>query len=241
MGQGRKESACRFRARSGEDLTPYPFLHIFPQDEHERLLIARLEALGVTVERQTELLGFAMKAKASWRGCADPTAKRRTAGPRYIAGCDGARSLVRETMGTGFPGGTYRQIFYVADVEAAGPALDGELHVDLDEADFLAVFPLKGEGRARLIGTVRDERAEHPRTLKFEDVGDRAIQHLKIEVEEVNWFSTYHVHHRVDRAFPQGPRLPARRCRAYPQPGGRPGHEYRHRRRHQSGLETGGW
>ena len=48
-----------------------------------------------------------------------------------------ARS-VRETIGTGFPGGTYRQIFYVADVEAAGPAVNGELHVDLDEADFLA-------------------------------------------------------------------------------------------------------
>jgi len=59
----------------------------------------------------------------------------------YIAGCDGARSTLRETIGTGFPGGTYRQLFYVADVEAAGRALDGELHADLDETDFLAVFP----------------------------------------------------------------------------------------------------
>src|SRR5271156_6246431 len=25
----------------GSDLTPYPFLHIFPQDQHERLLIER--------------------------------------------------------------------------------------------------------------------------------------------------------------------------------------------------------
>ena len=39
----------------GAGLTPYPFLHIFPQDEHERLLVARLEALGVAVERQTEI------------------------------------------------------------------------------------------------------------------------------------------------------------------------------------------
>src|SRR5690348_1620379 len=42
----------------GAGLTPYPFLHMFPQDEHERLLIARLEALGVAVERQTELVRF---------------------------------------------------------------------------------------------------------------------------------------------------------------------------------------
>ena len=38
----------------GEGLTPYPFLEIFPQDEHERLLVDRLQALGVTVERRTE-------------------------------------------------------------------------------------------------------------------------------------------------------------------------------------------
>jgi hypothetical protein len=111
---------------------------------------------------------------------------------------------VRDTIGTGFPGGTYRQVFYVADVEARGPALDGELHVDLDEADFLAVFPLAGEGRARLIGTVRDERANHADTLKFEDVSDRAINHLKVQVKKVNWFSTYHVHHRVTEHFRKG-------------------------------------
>src|SRR2546421_3656606 len=88
----------------------------------------------------------------------------------YIAGCDGVHSLVRETMGTGYPGGTYRHLFYVADVEASGPAIDGELHVDLDEADFLAVFPLASQGRVRLIGTVRDDRADHPNALEFKDV-----------------------------------------------------------------------
>jgi hypothetical protein len=64
-------------------------------------------------------------------------------------------------------------------------------------ADFLAVFPLAEKGRARLIGTVRDERADHADTLKFEDVSDRAITKLKVNVQKVNWFSTYHVHHRV--------------------------------------------
>src|SRR5207237_2764850 len=99
---------------------------------------------------------------------------------------------------------TYQQVFYVADVDATGPALDGELHVDLDEADFLAVFPRKGAGRARLIGTVRDERAAHSEGLKFEDVSDRAIRHMKVLVLTVNWFSTYHVHHRVTEHFRKG-------------------------------------
>src|SRR3977135_2893914 len=42
----------------GSGLTPYPFLKIFPQDQHERLLIERLEALDVAVERRTELIHF---------------------------------------------------------------------------------------------------------------------------------------------------------------------------------------
>src|SRR5262249_16943107 len=65
-------------------------------------------------------------------------------------------------------------------------------------------FPLAGTGRARLIGTVRDERAAHPQTLRFEDVSSRAIEHLRLAVEQVNWFSTYHVHHRVTGQFVKG-------------------------------------
>jgi 2-polyprenyl-6-methoxyphenol hydroxylase-like FAD-dependent oxidoreductase len=135
------EAAARLPFETvGSGLTPYPFLHIFPQDQHERLLIERLGALGVAVERRTELVNVANRENgitARLRGSDDQEVDCEA---KYIAGCDGARSTVRETIGTGFPGGTYRQVFYVADVEAAGPAVNGELHVDLDEADFLGVF-----------------------------------------------------------------------------------------------------
>ncbi len=187
----------------GHDLTPYSFLQIFPQDQHERLLIERLQSFGVSVERRTELTGFrdeGNRVLARLRGSDGQESQCEAA---FIAGCDGARSTVREVIGTGYPGGTYRQLFYVADVDAAGPALDGELHIDLDEADFLGVFPLAGKGRARLIGTVRDERADRD-TLEFKDVSGRAIKHLRVKVERVNWFSTYHVHHRVTEHFRKG-------------------------------------
>src|SRR3954465_14115469 len=42
----------------GEDLSPFPYVVIYPQDEHERLLIDRLAEAGVEVERQTELVAF---------------------------------------------------------------------------------------------------------------------------------------------------------------------------------------
>ena len=188
----------------GEDLTAYPFLEIFPQDQHERLLIERLQKFGVRVERRTELMRFTDEGARVTARLRGPGGQEEDCKATFIAGCDGAHSMVREILGTGFSGGTYRQIFYVADVEAAGPSINGELHADLDEADFLAVFPLAGEGRARLIGTVRDERAEHAETLKFEDVSSRAIDSLKVRVKKVNWFSTYRIHHRVTEHFRKG-------------------------------------
>lgn len=197
---GEREARVSF-TEIGGDLTPYPFLHIFPQDEHERLLIARLEAMGVTVERQTEYLSHAEEGGRVVARLRGPGGEEERCEVAYIAGCDGASSGVRQTIGVGFPGGTYQQVFYVADVEASGPAIDGELHLALDEADFLAVFPIAGEGRARLIGTVRDARADNAEALTFGDVGRDALQHLKVAVDHVNWFSTYHVHHRVAEHF----------------------------------------
>jgi 2-polyprenyl-6-methoxyphenol hydroxylase-like FAD-dependent oxidoreductase len=187
----------------GQDLTPFPFPLIFPQDEHETLLINRLRDAGVEVERMAELaefedLGAEIRATVRKGGATD------TRGYAYIAGCDGARSRVREVLGAGFPGGTYDHLFYVADVDASGPPMDGELHVDMDDADFLAVFPMGAAGRARLIGSVRDDMAQDHEHLKFDDVRGRAIRNLKVEVARVNWFSTYRVHHRVAQQFRKG-------------------------------------
>jgi hypothetical protein len=111
---------------------------------------------------------------------------------------------MREQLGIGFPGGTYEHLFYVADVEARGPTMNGELHVALDRADFLALFPLQAEGRARLVGTVRPEFDRQQEKLKWEDVNTRVIGWTGIQVDKVNWFSTYRVHHRVADHFRKG-------------------------------------
>jgi 2-polyprenyl-6-methoxyphenol hydroxylase-like FAD-dependent oxidoreductase len=201
--RGRPVARLAFDA-IGERLTPFSFLEIFPQDEHERLLIEKLQSLGVSVERGIELVSFTDHSDRVRARLRTSEGAEQACEATYLAGCDGARSLVRRDMGSDFPGGTYRQVFYVADIEGAGAAIDGNLHVDLDEADFLAVFPMAGEGRARLIGTVRDERAERAQELRFEAVSGRAIENLKLKVTKVNWFSSYHVHHRVADHFRKG-------------------------------------
>src|SRR5262245_48984285 len=190
--------------RIGEGLTRFPFVLVYPQDTHERLLIEQLHGLAVNVERRTELVQF-----DQYGGCVRATVRKpdgtlEVFDVAYLAGCDGASSSVRPQLGIAFAGGTYAGLFYVADVEAAGPATDGELHVDLEEADFVLVFPLKGEGRVRLVGTVRDPPDSERHALTFDDVRGRAIEQLSLDVVKVNWFSTYHVHHRVASRFRKG-------------------------------------
>jgi len=110
-------------------------------------LIDRLAELGVEVEHRTELLGFEEANGGVLPRLKQPDGAEEVFEAAYIAGCDGAHSTVRETLEIGFAGGTYAHLFYVADVEAGGAAMNDEVHVALDTTDFLAVFPLKGEGR----------------------------------------------------------------------------------------------
>ncbi len=121
----RGQRAARVALASiGEELTPYPFLEIYPQDEHERLLIARLRQLGVSVEHRTELRAFTDTGECVRAQLRTADGTEESSEARYLAGCDGARSTVRQALGTGFPGGTYRHVFYVADIEGTGAPVD---------------------------------------------------------------------------------------------------------------------
>ncbi len=106
----------------------------------------------------------------------------------------------------GFSGGARQHVFYVADLEASGPAIDGELHVDLDETGFLAVVPRAEQGRAQLLGKVKTESVSGsvPDRLRFEDVSDRAVRNLNLRGAKAHWFSTHLVQHRVADRFRMG-------------------------------------
>jgi 2-polyprenyl-6-methoxyphenol hydroxylase-like FAD-dependent oxidoreductase len=188
----------------GAGLSPFPYALIYPQDEHERLLIDRLSQAGVEVERKTEFQGLEERPGHLLARLRLPDGTVQACEASYVAGCDGAHSTVREGLAIGFPGGTYDHLFYVADVEARGAITNGEIHVGLDTADFLAVFPLKHDGHWRLVGTVRDEPGRPHENLSWDDVSRRVIEWMRIDVTKVNWFSTYHVHHRVADHFRRG-------------------------------------
>ena len=199
---GRKVARAPF-GDIGAGVSPYPYALIYPQDEHERMLIDRLHADGVEVERSTELSTFDSSAESIRARLRRPDGSSETCDATYIAGCDGAHSVVRQQLNIAFPGGTYEHVFYVADVDARGAVMNGEVHVALDRNDFLALFPLYDAGRARLVGTVRSN-AESRREITWEDVGKQVIEWMRIDVDRVRWLSTYRVHHRVADRFRAG-------------------------------------
>ena len=201
--RGERRATAEF-GRLGAGLSPYSYAFVYPQDAHERLLVEQLAKLGVQVERRCELLDFEESAGRVLARLKLADGSSEIFETSYIAGCDGAHSAVRTSLGIGFGGGTYQHVFYVADVQASGTVLDGGLHVALDERDFMIVFPLAGAGNARLVGTLRDEVDEARSGLSWDDVSTRVMGWLPISVSRVNWFSTYRVHHRVAERFRKG-------------------------------------
>jgi len=93
-----KKAARAIFGDMGAGFSPFPYALIFPQDEHERLLIDRLDEVGVQVERQTELLSFEDADGRVLARLKRPDGTEETCEPAYIAGCDGAHSTVREAL-----------------------------------------------------------------------------------------------------------------------------------------------
>ncbi len=184
----------------GAGKTPHPNLYILTQDHNEALLVAALGAQGVEVSWETALSGFeqdenGVTARLMHAGQIQPV--RAT----YLAGCDGASSTVRRQLGVELSGGTYAQRFYVADVTASGERRANDVNLSLDDDQFLAFFPMPGPHRWRIVGQL-PPGAGTPAT--FETVRPQIEKQRVAEVEEVHWFSTYRVHHRVADTFQVG-------------------------------------
>lgn len=109
---------------------------------------------------------------------------------------------LQQGLGLGFPGGTYKQIFYVSDVQMEEP-FDQRVNACISSSAFCLVFPVRDKGTFRLIGIIPPPIAGKE-DVTFEDLRPYIKKQLDISVTKVNWFSKYHVHHRVADHFRQG-------------------------------------
>jgi 2-polyprenyl-6-methoxyphenol hydroxylase-like FAD-dependent oxidoreductase len=151
---GRGNDAVQLRLHFGERViatrlfdigledTAYPFLLFISQAETEAILNEHLAAAAVHVERGAELVAATTGAKdvvCTLRGQDGATEHVRT---RYLIGCDGAHSSVRQSAEIPFEGALYPQTFLLADLDVDGELEPNACHAFLGADGMLLFFPL---------------------------------------------------------------------------------------------------
>ncbi|OBA96592.1 monooxygenase [Mycobacteriaceae bacterium 1482268.1] len=93
----------------------FGMLLVVPQSGTEQVLQARVDDLGVQVVRGAEVVGLTQDNDCVSVQCADGSSIET----KYVVGCDGAHSTVRQLMGIGFEGKQYETHILLADVRLA--------------------------------------------------------------------------------------------------------------------------
>lgn len=183
----------------GAGVSPYPYVLLLSQDQTERLLREYVKAQRGQVEWGTTLSKLEQNDTVVTATLVRAGRSERVHAA-FVAGCDGSHSAVRRALGVEFEGGTYEDLFFVADTCTRGLEPRGELHVSTWNDMFYAFFPLDAQDGYRIVGLMPDT----PHEASFEDVRADLEARQQVAVQEVDWFATYRVHHRVAQHFRVG-------------------------------------
>ena len=148
--------------------SPHPYALMLPQSETERLLEERLTQLGVAVEREVEVYGFSSIANGVEVTMRHTDGREETVRADWLAGADGAHSVVRHSLGVPFAGETLDSDWMLADVHMRGyPFPDSEASVYWHQDGAFVIFPI-APGRYRVLADLPPTPGEHPPTPTLE-------------------------------------------------------------------------
>ena len=175
----------------------------FEQNKNETILYENLKENKKNVLWNTSFIslnetnkGVIVSAKNN------ATAENLIITAKYIVGCDGARSIIRHQRNFTFEGGTYDTKFYVADVTITWKMSYDKIIMAPSKGIFVSFFPLQGEKRMRVIGTLPPEFVEKDE-IDFEVLEKiiRKASKFDLNFDTVGWHSIYKVHHRCVDTF----------------------------------------
>jgi 2-polyprenyl-6-methoxyphenol hydroxylase-like FAD-dependent oxidoreductase len=182
--------------------SPYPFTLMVPQDRVERCLLKHLEGLGGGVTRPCELVGF-RSANSQVEVQVKAAAASKTIETRWLIGCDGMHSTVRDQSGVAFPGAAYEQRFVLADVHMDWPLSREEVTLFFSPDGLAVVAPLPNES-FRIVATV-DQAPELPSADFIQPLlAVRGPSESPGRIRDVVWSSRFHIHHRVAQSPRKG-------------------------------------
>jgi len=190
---------------AGGSVTPYPYILVLGQDDNELIMGDKLRELGGSVQWNTELVSLEQSPDKVAATLKQPDGKKRTITAKYVAGCDGANSAVRELNGITFPGAPYEHVFFVADVVCTGSMIADQVNVYLFKEGFHLLFPMRGKDHWRVVG-ILPPGLRGRNDLKFEDTIPSLRQEAgsNLTFKSCSWFSTYRIHHRHASHFRAG-------------------------------------
>ena len=193
-------------SRIGEGMSPYPFLLIVEQGKHEKILYDFIKADGKDILWQTELESFSQDESGVRAVVKTGGGDAETIEAKFLVGCDGAKSLVRHTLGLTFEGSTFERLFYVADTQVDWKFEHDSLYACLAQNTITAFFPMTGEKQFRIVGTFPEGHEKDEGEILYEEIEAQIKKdtELELDIHDVNWFSVYKVHSRRVNKFSNG-------------------------------------
>ncbi len=205
LKEGKRVGKLTFFEDDRDNLSPYPFALIYEQHRTERLLIQGLEEAGGLIEWNTELVSLSQTPDGATAIVRRSDGSEETIETSWVIGADGASSPVRHSLNLDFEGDTYEETLFLADVEMEWAFEARQLYLDLTREGFYAFFPMPGEKRYRLVGSVPEE-LEGKETFTTGDIQELLDDHSGVEtrVTAVRWTSVYRIHRRMTERFHVG-------------------------------------
>jgi 2-polyprenyl-6-methoxyphenol hydroxylase-like FAD-dependent oxidoreductase len=174
---------------------------LISQADIEAALRDRLMALGVPVEwdqRVTDVtqsadgvtvqVGAGDEIRASW-----------------VAGADGAHSVVRQAAGIGFPGVPLIEHFLLADVHADIDRPRDNTYGWIRGTKLFVAFPLPGDDLWRLMAPAPEgtpEEPAHDEIVKY--LGERLAAVAGGRIRSVEWTSSFRIQRRLADSYRRG-------------------------------------
>lgn len=132
---------------------------------------------------------------------------------KYVVGCDGARSVVRDAIGRELHGDTANHAWGVMDVLAVSdfPDMRFKAAIQSERHGNILLIPREGGYLVRLyvdLGEVEGEKRAEVRSMQPDDVvaiARRVLHPYTLDVKEIAWFSIYEVGQRLADKFDDVP------------------------------------